>query len=46
MILFSSQMGVPGKTTGTMFIPVPLEAVAHDPERVGGKKAFRITLPL
>lgn len=31
----SSQMGVPGKTTGTMFIPVPLEAVAHDPERVG-----------
>jgi len=29
-------MGVPGKTQGTMFTPVPLELIYHDPERVGG----------
>jgi len=29
-------MGVPGRTQGTMFTPVPLELMYHDPERVGG----------
>jgi translation initiation factor 3 subunit F len=31
----SSQLGVPGKTVGTMFTPVPLELLYHEPERVG-----------
>ena len=32
----STAMGVPGRTQGTMFTPVPLELVYHEPERVGG----------
>lgn len=36
LLFLSSQMGIPGKTVGTMFIPVPLEVVCHEPERVGG----------
>ena len=30
-------MGVPGKTVGTMFTPVPVEIVCQEAERVGGK---------
>lgn len=33
---FSSTIGVPGKTMGTMFTPVQVEVVAYEPERVGG----------
>jgi len=29
-------MGVPGRTQGTMFTPVPLELIYHQPEQVGG----------
>jgi len=35
-------MGVPGRTQGTMFTPVPLELIYHEPERVGGKFAIFI----
>jgi len=31
----STQMGIPGKTTGTMFTPVPFEITSHEPETVG-----------
>jgi len=31
----SSPMGVPGKTLGTMFSPVPIDVTFHDSERVG-----------
>jgi translation initiation factor 3 subunit F len=31
----SSAMGVPGKTMGTLFTPVPVEPVCYDPEKVG-----------
>jgi len=31
----STQMGIPGKTTGTMFTPIPYEMTSHDPEAVG-----------
>ena len=30
-------MGVPGKTVGTMFTPVPVEVICLEAERVGGK---------
>jgi len=30
-------MGIPGKTVGTMFTPVPFELSSHEPENVGGK---------
>jgi len=35
----STAMGVPGRTQGTMFTPVPLELIYHEPERVGGVPA-------
>ncbi|KAK6173407.1 eukaryotic translation initiation factor 3 subunit F [Patella vulgata] len=31
----STPIGVPGKTTGTMFTPVPVEYVYYEPEKVG-----------
>jgi len=31
----STQMGIPGKTMGTMFTPVPYEVTSHEPESVG-----------
>jgi translation initiation factor 3 subunit F len=31
----STQMGIPGKTTGTMFTPVPFELTSHEAESVG-----------
>ncbi|XP_059157755.1 eukaryotic translation initiation factor 3 subunit F-like [Physella acuta] len=31
----STSIGVPGKTTGTMFTPVPVEIVNYEPEQVG-----------
>jgi translation initiation factor 3 subunit F len=31
----SAQMGIPGKTTGTMFTPVPYEILSSEPEAVG-----------
>lgn len=30
-------MGVPGKTLGTMFTPIPIELTSYEAERVGGK---------
>ena len=31
-------MGVPGKTEGTIFSPIPCEIILTGPERVGGKR--------
>ena len=31
-------MGVPGKTEGTIFSPVPYEIILNGPERVGGER--------
>ena len=31
-------MGVPGKTEGTIFSPIPCEVILSGPERVGGKE--------
>merc|ERR1712154_638484 len=31
----STTIGVPGKTTGTMFTPVQVETIVYDPEQVG-----------
>lgn len=31
-------MGVPGKTEGTIFSPVPCEITLNGPERVGGER--------
>ncbi|KAH9523124.1 Eukaryotic translation initiation factor 3 subunit F [Bulinus truncatus] len=31
----STPIGVPGKTTGTMFTPVQVETICYDPEQVG-----------
>lgn len=31
-------MGVPGKTEGTIFSPVPCEVILNGPERVGGER--------
>ena len=30
-------MGVPGKTMGSMFTPMPVELTSYDAERVGSK---------
>ena len=32
---FSATMGVPGKTLGSMFTPMPVELTAYDAEKVG-----------
>lgn len=32
----TTQIGVPGKTTGTMFTPVQIEIASFDPEQTGG----------
>lgn len=37
MFLYSCKMGVPGKTEGTIFSPIPCEVILTGPERVGGK---------
>ena len=34
----SCKMGVPGKTEGTIFSPVPCEVILNGPERVGGER--------
>ena len=34
----SCKMGVPGKTEGTIFSPVPCEIMLTGPERVGGER--------
>ncbi|CAH1791841.1 unnamed protein product, partial [Owenia fusiformis] len=31
----STPLGVPGKTVGTMFTPVPLDITSYEPERIG-----------
>merc|ERR1712043_43738 len=31
----SSNMGIPEKTIGTMFVPVPVDITSYEPERVG-----------
>ena len=41
-ILFSCKMGVPGKTEGTIFSPIPCEVTLSGPERVGGEGAVFI----
>ena len=33
-------MGVPGKTEGTIFSPIPCEVTLTGPERVGGNVFF------
>ena len=33
---FSSSLGIPGKTMGTLFTPIPVAVTAYEPERVGG----------
>ena len=38
-MLWSSSVGVPGKTVGTIFTPVPVEISYADSESVGGKLA-------
>ena len=35
-------MGVPGKTEGTIFSPIPCEVALSGPERVGGEGAVFI----
>ena len=37
MSVFSTSVGVPGKTVGNMFTPVPIELTAYDVEKVGGE---------
>ena len=32
----STAIGVPGKTTGTMFTPVAVDITSYDPEQTGG----------
>lgn len=36
----STTIGVPGKTTGTMFTPVQVETTSYDPEQTGCKLVF------
>lgn len=33
-------MGVPGRTPGTMFAPIPVSIVSYSPEIVGSKSVF------
>ena len=33
---FSTAIGVPQKTTGTMFTPIKVDMTCYEPERVGG----------
>lgn len=35
-------MGVPGRTPGTMFAPIPVSTVSYSPEIVGSKSQFFI----
>ena len=35
LVLHSSKVGVPGKTEGVIFCPVPVEVTYFEPERVG-----------
>ena len=34
----STAIGVPGKTTGTMFTPVQVDITSYDPEQTGGER--------
>ena len=34
----STAIGIPGKTTGTMFTPIQVGITSYDPEQTGGKK--------
>ena len=43
---FSSQMGVPGGTTGLIFTPVPYQIKYHKAEAVAGKSLSRIQVKL
>jgi hypothetical protein len=36
VVYFSTQIGTPGKTVGTMFAPVQVEITSYEPEKVGG----------
>jgi len=46
-VCFSTSMGVPGKTVGTMFTPVPVEILCQEAERVGGENiCINLTLIL
>ena len=38
-------MGVPGKTEGTIFSPIPCEVILTGPERVGGRRALNKRKP-
>jgi translation initiation factor 3 subunit F len=33
----STTIGVPGKTTGTMFTPIAVDTTSYDPEQTGCK---------
>lgn len=37
ILLFSANIGVPGKTVGCMFTPVQVEINTYEPEKVGGE---------
>lgn len=39
-VSFSTLMGIPGKTIGTMFTPIKVEVTSYEPERVGGNILF------
>ena len=37
LLLYSTAIGTPGKTLGTMFTPVKVDITSYEPEKVGGK---------
>ena len=38
----SASMGVPGRTPGTMFAPIPVESISYSPEIVGSECFLKI----
>ena len=40
-----SRLGLPGKTEGIIFTPVPSETVCFEPERVGVTQLIKYTSP-
>ena len=43
LLLYSTAIGTPGKTLGTMFTPVKVDITSYEPEKVGGKQIFNLT---
>jgi len=41
VLIFRSNVGVPGKTEGIIFTPIPCEVVYFEPERAGVKMLRR-----